>query len=150
MQEGRPACAPLQAEGDKVARARTMAARYEIGAVYHLLGASWRSDWDEDLVGFPSGEHDDQVDTAAYAGIVLVQDIGVEEEGEIRGRNIMREKRLDYLPQALSIMVNAAFRPDCDANSLCIHCARFLSYTRARRHGHTWLRYACPAPPPMM
>lgn len=74
---------PLPAEGDKVARSRTMAARYEIGAVYHLEDAAWRAAWEEELVDFPTGEHDDQVDTASYAGIVLVQDIGVDEEGEV-------------------------------------------------------------------
>ena len=63
---------PLPAEGDKVARARTVAARYETGTVYHRLGAPWLGDWEDELVDFPSGAHDDQVDCASYAGIELV------------------------------------------------------------------------------
>jgi len=62
----------LKAEGDKVARARTIAARYEAGTVFHRRGAAWCDAWENELADFPTGRHDDQVDTAAYAGIQLV------------------------------------------------------------------------------
>jgi predicted phage terminase large subunit-like protein len=68
---------PLPAEGDKVARARTMAARYELGTVYHRRGAPWLGEWEEELAAFPNAEHDDQVDVAAYAGIELVHSLGL-------------------------------------------------------------------------
>lgn len=68
---------PLPAEGDKVARARTMVARYQLGTVYHRRGAPWLGDWEEELAAFPHGQHDDQADVAAYAGIELVHSLGL-------------------------------------------------------------------------
>lgn len=64
---------PLPADVDKVSRARPVSARYEIGAVYHKQGAPWLDDWEAELVAFPHGAHDDQVDVAAYAGIEIAQ-----------------------------------------------------------------------------
>ncbi len=66
-----------------MARARTMAARYELGAVYHRRGAPWLGEWEEELIAFPNGEHDDQVDVAAYAGIELVRSQGMEDAVEV-------------------------------------------------------------------
>ena len=74
---------PLKADKDKVSRARTMAARYEVGAVYHRLGAPWLTDYEDEMIAFPRGAHDDQVDTAAYAAIVLIDEIGDAYGGEI-------------------------------------------------------------------
>jgi hypothetical protein len=56
---------------DKVTRARTLAARYEAGKVYHLRSAPGLADFEDELVAFPSGRHDDQVD-----GAVLGADLG--------------------------------------------------------------------------
>ncbi len=47
---------PLPAEGDKVAHARTMAARYELGTVYHRRGAPWLGEWEEELGDVPQRE----------------------------------------------------------------------------------------------
>jgi predicted phage terminase large subunit-like protein len=63
----------LKADRDKVSRARTIAAKYEVGKVFHALGAEWLDDWETELLSFPTGKHDDQVDTAAYAGVVLAE-----------------------------------------------------------------------------
>ena len=63
---------PLKADSDKISRAWTVAARYEIGAVYHLLNAPWLADIEKELLDFPNGVHDDFVDTASYAGIEIV------------------------------------------------------------------------------
>lgn len=60
---------PIKADTDKVSRARTVSARYEVGTVYHRRGASWLNVVEDELVTFPNGEHDDVVDTIAYAGI---------------------------------------------------------------------------------
>ena len=51
---------------DKVTRARTLAARYEAGKVFHLHGAPGLDDYEMEAVGFPNGEHDDLVDAAVY------------------------------------------------------------------------------------
>jgi predicted phage terminase large subunit-like protein len=65
---------PLKADTDKVSRSRPVSARYEIGTVYHRQNASWLFDWEDELISFPNGEYDDQVDTAAYAGIEVASD----------------------------------------------------------------------------
>jgi hypothetical protein len=51
---------------DKVTRARTLAARYEAGKVYHVRSAPGLADYEDELVAFPNGRHDDQVDAAVY------------------------------------------------------------------------------------
>ena len=69
----------LKAETDKVMRSAAMAARYEAGTVFHLLNAVWLGDWESELLTFPTGEHDDQVDTASYAAILLAS-LGAQED----------------------------------------------------------------------
>jgi len=61
----------LKADTDKVTRAATIMVMYENGKVYHRQGAHWLGDWEEELITFPNGKNDDQVDTASYAGIVV-------------------------------------------------------------------------------
>lgn len=61
----------LKAEADKYTRAIPAAARYEVGSIYHLDGAPWRDVLEDELISFPTGAHDDQVDVVSYA--VLVQ-----------------------------------------------------------------------------
>jgi len=63
----------LKADTDKVTRAATIMVMYENGKVYHRKGAHWLDEWEKELVTFPTGKNDDQVDTASYAGIVLVE-----------------------------------------------------------------------------
>ncbi len=72
---------PLKADTDKVSRARPMAARYEIGAVYHKQGAQWLDIYEDELLAFNRGANDDQVDCAAYAGIKIAdEEIGYNEQ----------------------------------------------------------------------
>ncbi len=52
---------------DKVSRASTAAVLYEAGRVYHPRTASWLADWEDELLMFPMGAHDDQVDTVSMA-----------------------------------------------------------------------------------
>jgi predicted phage terminase large subunit-like protein len=52
---------------DKVTRARTLAARYEAGKVYHLRSAPGLREFEAEMVAFPNAEHDDMVDAAVYA-----------------------------------------------------------------------------------
>jgi predicted phage terminase large subunit-like protein len=63
----------LKAEADKRTRALPVAARYQAGTVYHLAGAPWLDDLEEELLAFPHGAHDDQVDVVAYAAIILAE-----------------------------------------------------------------------------
>jgi hypothetical protein len=56
----------IRPDRDKVTRARTLAARYEAGKVFHLRSAPGLADYEDELVAFPNGRHDDQVDAAVY------------------------------------------------------------------------------------
>ena len=60
---------PLKADADKVTRAGPISVMYENGKVWHARGASWLADFEAELMAFPNGTHDDQVDCAAYAGL---------------------------------------------------------------------------------
>ena len=57
----------LKPDADKYTRAIPAAARYESGMVYHLEGAHWLNDLEAELLAFPNGAHDDQVDVISYA-----------------------------------------------------------------------------------
>lgn len=70
LREGFPA-EPVYPDKDKVTRASAAGALYKAGKVYHLAGAEWLSDFEAELLSFPAGEHDDQVDTIAYAARAL-------------------------------------------------------------------------------
>jgi hypothetical protein len=48
-----------------------IAARYEVGMVYHREGAPWLTDYEDELLSFPRGKNDDQVDTASMAGEII-------------------------------------------------------------------------------
>lgn len=60
----------LRPEADKYTRAIPAAARYEAGAVYHRENAPWANDLEAELIAFPNGAHDDQVDVIAYAAFI--------------------------------------------------------------------------------
>lgn len=66
MRDGLPA-EPLSAHKDKIARAMDASPMVKFGQVYHRHGAPWLAQWEDELVKFPTGAHDDQVDTLAYA-----------------------------------------------------------------------------------
>jgi predicted phage terminase large subunit-like protein len=66
LRRGFPA-EPVFPDKDKVTRASAAGALYRGGKVYHLRGAEWLGDFEAELLAFPAGEHDDQVDTTAYA-----------------------------------------------------------------------------------
>lgn len=58
---------PVYPDKDKVTRASAAGALYRSGRVYHLRGAGWLHDFEAELLAFPAGQHDDQVDALAYA-----------------------------------------------------------------------------------
>jgi predicted phage terminase large subunit-like protein len=58
---------PVYPDKDKVTRASAAGALYKGGKIYHRRGAEWLHDFEAELLAFPAGEHDDQVDALAYA-----------------------------------------------------------------------------------
>jgi predicted phage terminase large subunit-like protein len=60
---------PIRADRDKIARALTGSAYMEAGKLYFPKWAAWLPDFEAELYAFPSGKHDDQADTVAYAAI---------------------------------------------------------------------------------
>lgn len=76
VQSARKAGLPVRElvpDKDKVSRALTAAARYEGHAVFHPAAtvAPWLGEWESELLAFPNGSHDDQVDNASYAADVV-------------------------------------------------------------------------------
>ncbi|OKP81698.1 hypothetical protein A3842_11170 [Paenibacillus sp. P3E] len=70
---------PIKVDKDKVTRSLPISARYEAGKVYHREGAPWLTDLEDEMLSFPRGKHDDQVDTLSIAG-ELVHTIVYNEE----------------------------------------------------------------------
>lgn len=62
---------PIKVDKDKVTRSLVIAARYEVGKVWHRQDAPWLTDYEDELLSFPRGKNDDQVDTASIAGEVV-------------------------------------------------------------------------------
>lgn len=63
----------LKADRDKFARALVAAARMEGGGIYFPDGAGFVSELEAELLVFPNGAHDDQVDVLAYAALQLAE-----------------------------------------------------------------------------
>ena len=61
----------LKADKDKVSRALPLTAKMEAGQVYFPRNSVWYSELEKELLQFPAGEYDDQVDALSYA-ILLV------------------------------------------------------------------------------
>jgi len=63
---------PLQVgRRDKESRARSIQGRMQQGKVYIPRAAPWAADLERELLRFPSGDHDDQVDALAHLGLML-------------------------------------------------------------------------------
>lgn len=77
----------LRPDADKYTRAIPAAARYESGMLYHLEGAYWLNDLEAELLAFPNGAHDDQVDVVSYA--VFMQAWGYLNEKKRAGRALV-------------------------------------------------------------
>lgn len=56
----------LKPDKDKLTRALPMQAKLESGIVYFLKDAYWLGDFENELMMFPNGKYDDQVDAFAY------------------------------------------------------------------------------------
>jgi predicted phage terminase large subunit-like protein len=72
----------LEAKGSKELRSLIVQSFYNNGKIWHRQGASWLDDFEEEILSFPLGLHDDQVDCLSYGGIVAqsiplgIQDFG--------------------------------------------------------------------------
>lgn len=86
--------AGVDADTDKVSRALVAAARYSTHDVYHPSPApEWLAAFEAELLAFPHGAHDDQVDTVGYAARDLI-DVNVGRVGSVaRGRIPARQPR---------------------------------------------------------
>ena len=58
---------PIRPLGDKVVRMSAQTARIEEGRVYLPESASWLEEFRSEVMAFPNGRHDDQVDSLAQA-----------------------------------------------------------------------------------
>lgn len=72
---------------DKFTRAIPAAARYEAGMMYHLQGGHWVNELEAELLAFPNGAHDDQVDVISYA--VFMQSWGYFEKRRTGSRALV-------------------------------------------------------------
>jgi predicted phage terminase large subunit-like protein len=61
----------VKVDKDKVTRSLPIGAKYASGKVYHRSGAPWLGDYEDELLSFPNGKHDDQADTASMAGELI-------------------------------------------------------------------------------
>lgn len=74
----------LVADRDKVARAMGASPMVEQGQVFFRLDAPWLGPFETELLQFPSGSHDDQVDMTSYA-VRHIASMGTSENLEASG-----------------------------------------------------------------
>ena len=67
LREDVPDLVPVEPDGSKIARAYAVTALFSAGNVYLPSHAPWLADYKEELVAFPAGAHDDQVDATTQA-----------------------------------------------------------------------------------
>jgi predicted phage terminase large subunit-like protein len=58
---------PINPDGDKESRLYSCQPEFESGAVLFPYEAPWKSELIDELLGFPSARHDDQVDSLSQA-----------------------------------------------------------------------------------
>lgn len=61
----------LRPDKDKWTRAQPASARMTEGTIFFRSGAPWLQDLEEELLAFPTGVNDDQVDVLAYAALEM-------------------------------------------------------------------------------
>ena len=96
MDERSTYCAREQfaSSADKAARARTIQARMASGKVLFRSGTPWLSTMLGEMLTFPAGKHDDQVDALSLLGRLLAEMVGkgIEPDGD------KDKPRSDYAP----------------------------------------------------
>ncbi|MFY9738977.1 MAG: phage terminase large subunit [Candidatus Cybelea sp.] len=71
--EGLPIVSIKRGRESKETRAYEIAAHYEMGQVFHPFNAPWVAALENELIDFPTGGYDDQVDVLSDAGDVAAQ-----------------------------------------------------------------------------
>jgi predicted phage terminase large subunit-like protein len=79
---------------DKAARARAVTPYYESGRVLHRAGAIWLDVFEDELLMFPEGENDDQVDTIVYGLLRLFLGEGEAEKTASAPAQVVRRDEL--------------------------------------------------------
>ena len=62
---------PFPTRGDKAVRAQSMRGRMALEGLYVPINAPWYADFRSELLSFPAGKHDDQVDAIGLIGQLL-------------------------------------------------------------------------------
>src|SRR4051812_8918403 len=57
--------------GDKAVRAQSIRGRMALEGLYVPVTAAWYAEFRSELLGFPAGKHDDQVDALGLVGQLL-------------------------------------------------------------------------------
>jgi predicted phage terminase large subunit-like protein len=57
--------------GDKAVRAQSMRGRMALEGLYVPAGSAWLPDFRSELLSFPAGRHDDQMDAIGLVGQLL-------------------------------------------------------------------------------
>jgi predicted phage terminase large subunit-like protein len=84
----------LRADRDKVSRAIPATVRCEAGQVFFPESAPWLDEFTAELLAFPHGAHDDQVDALAYAAVEVQRFGGAAEPHSYQDTRAYAEKEL--------------------------------------------------------
>ena len=84
---------PMVPTKDKMSRARSIQARIRAKSVKFHKDASWFPDFEQELIQFPRGSHDDQVDALAWIGLGLARMTTPLNAAEAEEFEFEREKR---------------------------------------------------------
>lgn len=85
---------PLSHGGkDKVQRARSIQARMRIKGIRFDHSADWYPAFEDEVLTFPRGKHDDQVDALAYLGLMLDNLIEAQTDAEVEEEEYLEETR---------------------------------------------------------
>lgn len=74
---------PLEADRDKVSRSALATDMVREHRVFFPRDVSWLNEWTHELLSFPNGTHDDQVDTLSYAAIEVSKRMFVRRQAKI-------------------------------------------------------------------
>jgi predicted phage terminase large subunit-like protein len=86
-----PNILPMTPSSDKLTRARSIQGRIKVGAVKFDKSADWYYDLEDEMVLFPRGKHDDQVDALAYVGLIVDKMIEGSSQREIENEEYEEE-----------------------------------------------------------
>ncbi len=85
---------PMKHSGkDKVQRARSIQARMRIKGVKFDHSADWYPVFEDEMLTFPRGKHDDQVDAIAYLGLMLDNMVEAQTQEEVEEEDYLDEIR---------------------------------------------------------